>query len=265
MLHGVFVGIDVYQDPNVSRLSCACADARAFHDLLERRIPENERKMTLLLNEQATRRNIMESIGDNLPHIVETNDTVLIYYAGHGSPERRSARDKRSLYLIPHDTDYQKIYATAIDMDRDVPAWLERIVEAGAKLVLLFLDTCFSGAAGGRTFVGPTLEKNPTVPGYLEFDDPDPTPFRDLDLGRGQAIFSAADKDQVAIEDVRLGHGVFTYQLLEALKKPRDGARSVHLGIVYAEVCDAVRLATGEKQDPVLCTRIKNARLPCLA
>lgn len=130
---------------------------------------------------------------------------------------------------------------------------------------ILFLDTCFSGGAGGRTFIGPTLQNSPHLPGYLEFDDPHPTPLKKLDLGRGQAIVSAADRDQVAIEDATLGHGVFTYHLLRALTKARDGARSVHLGVVYAEVCDAVREATGERQEPVLSTRLKNARLPCLA
>lgn len=264
MLHAVLVGIDVYQDPAIPKLACACADARAFRDLLEQRISLDERRVILLENERATRRNIMEAVGEDLPNELEKNDTVLLYFAGHGSPERRSVQDKRSFYLIPYDTNYQKIYSTAIDMDRDIPVWLERIAEAGAKLVVLFLDACFSGAAGGRTFVGPNLQQAPKLPGYLEFDDPEPAAIRSVDLGAGQAIFSAADTDQVAHEDVVLGHGLFTYQLLNALKRPRDGARSVHLGIVYAEVSDAVRNATGERQEPVLNTRLKNARLPCL-
>lgn len=265
MLHAVIVGIDVYQDKAIPSLSCARSDARALSDLLERRIPAGERRVTLLEDQGATRLHVMAAIGEDLPNVVEENDTVLLYFACHGSPERRSSRDRRSSYLIPYDTDYQRIYATAIDMDRDVPAWLDRLAEAGAKLVVLFLDTCFSGSAGGRTFVGPTLLSSPKIPGYLEFDDPDPIPFKDLDLGRGQAIFSAADRDQVAIEDPRLGHGVFTYQLLRALTKARDGARTVHLGVLYAEVCDAVCSATGDRQEPVLSTRLKNARLPCLS
>jgi uncharacterized caspase-like protein len=265
MIHAVLVGIDVYQDKSIPRLSCARSDAQALCSLLERRIPAGERSVTLLEDERATRLHIMATIGDELPSVVEENDTVLLYFACHGSPERRSSRDRRSSYLIPHDADYRRIYATAIDMDRDVPAWLERLSEAGAKLVVLFLDTCFSGAAGGRTFMGPTLQESPKIPGYLEFDDPDPISFKDLDLGRGQAIFSAADRDQVAIEDPRLGHGIFTHRLLQALTKPRDGARTVHLGVLYAEVCEAVCSATGDRQEPVLSTRLKNARLPSLA
>jgi len=265
MIHAVVVGIDVYQDKSIPPLSYARADARAFAGLLERRLPASERRVVLLEDERATRFGIMSEIGEELPRVVEEGDTVLLYYAGHGSPERRSARDRRSTYLIPHDTDFRRIYATGIDMDRDVPAWLERLTEAGAKLVVLFLDTCFSGAAGGRTFTGPTLQETPKLPGYLEFDDPDPVSFKNIDLGRGQAIFSAADRDQVAIESPSVGHGVFTHRLIEALKKPREGARTVHLGVLYAEVCEAVCAATGDRQEPVLSTRLKNAKLPCLA
>ncbi|WP_437819076.1 hypothetical protein [Sorangium sp. So ce1078] len=89
--------------------------------------------------------------------------------------------------------------------------------------------------------------------------------LKGLDLGRGQAILSASDGDQVAMESPALGHGIFTYHLLKALTRARDGARTVHLGVLYAEVCDAVRGATNERQEPVLSTRLRNARLPCLS
>lgn len=262
MFRAVIVGIDTYKDRSIPPLSFARSDAQALSSLLESRIRSDERSVTLLADEQATRRNLMVAIGEELPTAVEENDTVLLYFACHGSPERRTSRDRRSLYLIPHDAEMQRIYATAIDMERDVPRWLERLAEAGAKLVILLLDTCFSGGAGGRTFMGPVLRSSPAVPGYL--DDPAPISFKELDLGRGQAIFAASDADQVAMESRDLGHGIFTYHLLQALTKPRDGARTVHLGVVYAEVCDAVRCATDERQEPVLNTRLKNARLPSL-
>lgn len=48
----------------------------------------------------------MEAIGDDLPNAIEEGYTVLLYFAGHGSPERRSSRDRRALYLVPRDTDF---------------------------------------------------------------------------------------------------------------------------------------------------------------
>lgn len=264
MLHAVIVGIDIYQDETIPRLEYACADARAISALLQNRL-KNDCNVTLLDAAQATRAQILWAIGEKLPAEIEDGDTVILYFATHGSPERRAIRDKRSRFLIPYDASYERLYSTAIDMDRDIPSWMERLKEAGAKLVVLFLDTCFSGAAapGGRTFMGPTLQKVPRLDGNLEFDAP--ASLGKLDLGRGLVIFSAADDEQVAVEDSSTKHGVFTNELLKAWTKPRDGQKTIHLGVLYAEVSDGVRNATAGRQEPVLNSRMIGAALPSLA
>jgi hypothetical protein len=112
MLHAVIVGINEYRDRAIRPLSCARSDAQALSSLLTSRIRSGEHNVTLLEDEQATRRNIMVAIGDELPAVIEANDNVLLYFACHGSPERRTARDRRSIYLIPYDTEFHRIYAT---------------------------------------------------------------------------------------------------------------------------------------------------------
>ena len=42
-------------------------------------------------------------------------DVVVIYFAGHGSPESPDA--PANLYLLPYDTKYDKIAATAFPME----------------------------------------------------------------------------------------------------------------------------------------------------
>jgi uncharacterized caspase-like protein len=260
MLHAVVIGIDRYQDGVIPTLSWARADAQAIAGALEH-IREDERRVHLLVDEQATRRSIMEAVGEDVHRAVEPGDVVLIYFAGHGSPERRGARDRRSRYLIPHDTDFRRIYATAIDMERDVHTWLERLPEA--KLVVIVLDACFSGAAGGRTFTGPLLADSRTHPGYL--DDSEPVSLKLLDLGRGRVILCAADDDQLAREDAALGHGLFTHHLLQSLARPRTGA-TVDVGELYQEVSTAVSEATRGRQEPVISLiRAFRPRLPRLA
>lgn len=264
MLHAVVVGVDSYRDEAIPRLEYACADARAITDLLQERLG-NDCNVMLLEGTQATRANIVGAICEKLPAEIEDGDTVILYFATHGSPERRATRDKRSRFLIPYDANHEKIYSTAMDLDRDIPSWMERLKDAGAKLVVLFLDTCFSGATakGGRTFTGPTLQKVPSLDGNLEFDAP--IALAKLDLGRGLAIFSAADEDQVAVENPLTHHGVFTDELLKAWSKPRAGAKTVHLGVLYAEVSDGVRDVTRGRQEPVLNSRLVGASLPSLA
>lgn len=53
---------------------------------LPAKIHPDERTMVTLLDSEATKRNVMVAIGETLPRVVE-DDAVLIYFAGHGSPE----------------------------------------------------------------------------------------------------------------------------------------------------------------------------------
>jgi uncharacterized caspase-like protein len=259
MLHAVLIGIDAYQDGSIPSLCYARADARAIGDALAR-VDASERNIRLLLGEEATRQNIMTAIGEDLHRTVEPDDIVLVYFAGHGSPERRGARDRRARYLVPYDAEFGKIFATGIDIDRDVHTWLERLAEA--KMVVLVLDACFSGAAGGRTFMGPLLGESRARPGYL--DEGGPISLRHLDLGRGRVILCAADDDQIAHEDRSLGHGLFTHHLLAALQRPRNGA-TVDVGDLYGEVSAAVFAATAGAQEPVISLiRAVRPRLPRL-
>ena len=261
MLHAVIVGIDDYKDPLIPPLSHAQADAETLAGLLRRRVRQEDLSVRLLVNDQATNRNITAAIGEDLHRAVERDDVVLLYFACHGSPERRAPKDRRSHYLIPNDTEYGRIFTTGIDMERDIARWLERLEDA--KLVVLFLDACFSGVAGGRSFVGPVLAANPTLDKYLERTEA--ISIRGLKLGRGRVIICAADSDQVALEDTALGHGVFTYHLLESLQRDRGAATTVDLVDLYKEVEQRVRLATNNAQEPVLSV-IQGAhpRLPSL-
>lgn len=261
MLRAVIVGIDVYRDALITPLAHARSDAMALARLLETRIRADELSVRLLLDEDATKRNIEVAINEELHRAVNPGDVVLLYFAGHGSPERRAAKDKRSRHLIAHDTEYGRIYATGIDMERDVPEWFDRL--ADAKLVVVLLDACFSGAAGGRTFLGPMLKANPKVEGTLS--EPQLISIKDLDLGRGRVLLCACDDDQLAREDPALGHGVFTHALLQGLQRTRASAATVDVAELYQEVATDVSSATNNKQQPVITViRGWKPRLPYL-
>src|SRR5690349_5714523 len=118
MLRAVLVGIDRYRDPFIPSLTRARADAEALAELPQRRIRPDERRVRLLVDEDATQRSIDVAINEDLHRSVEPGDVVLLYFACHGSPERRAAKDKRSRHLIAHDTEYGRIFATGIDMER---------------------------------------------------------------------------------------------------------------------------------------------------
>lgn len=257
MLHAVLVGIDRYRDPDIKNLSYARADAEALGELIENGIHPAERRVRLLLDEDATRRNLMVSIGEDLPRLSEPDDLILLYFAGHGSPETQSSPDEVSRYLIAHDTEYENIFATGVDMERDLVRWFERIRKP--KLLLLFVDACFSGRAGGRTFEGPILSR-----ARAEHRRTGPITLKDLDLGEGRLMVTACDDDEVAREDRSLGHGVFTYYLMEALKHPDPDRSTISVHSLYEEVAQAVRLYSNGRQVPIINGRGRVARLPHL-
>src|SRR5262249_22652595 len=134
-------------------------------------------------------------------------DLVLIYFATHGCPEITAASRNPRKYLVSFDTKWDNIYGTAIDFRRDVVDWLDRIP---SNRVFVALDTCFSGAAGGRGIVGPKYQ--------IERDEihsfqPRLDPLEDQDLGQGRLVFTACREDEVATEDTEFRHGTFSYYL----------------------------------------------------
>lgn len=261
MLHAVVVGIDRYLDARITPLECAKADATAVARLLENGIEPDEREVRLLLDGEATRRNLMTAIVDDLRREVESEDIVFISFAGHGCPERMGAQDECSRYLIAHDSEYDRLRATAIDLQRDVADWIDAVKLA--DMVVIALDACFSGRAGGRTILGPELARTAALKGFLA--DENLVSLKGLDLGSGRVILCAADDDEVAREMPQSGHGVFTRHLLKGLQRPRGTDRSVRITDLFNEVEDGVGADTANQQHPVM-SLIKGSRpsLPIL-
>lgn len=252
VLRAVIVGVDRYEDADIRDLSFARADAMAVAELLDCLHPA-EVDVEVLVDQDATRRNLMVSIGERLPRVTSEGDVVLLYFAGHGSPETAATIDDAARYLVLHDTDYDSVFATGLDMERDLPRLFERIHRP--RLVLMLVDACFSGRAGGRTFEGPRLRAERS---YIRGRR---VTLKGLELGNGRLMIGACDDDQVAREESALGHGVFTNYLLKG-PTAADNNETVGILQMYEEIAAAVRVHTGGRQTPVLNGRSALARFP---
>lgn len=256
-LYGTFIGVDTHADPNISSLSYAKDDAERFYELIKESFDSIESQLQLLTNNHATKQAVVRAIGENLSRTVHEDDIVLLFFAGHGSPETTSSIDKTSRYLILYDTDYENIFATGLDMERELPLiCFERI---RAKLILLFVDACFSGRSGGRTFEGPHLLKTRLKQGVRGS-----IKQRGLELGEGRVIMTASDDDELAREDVELKHGVFTYFLLETLANQTSQEQHISIPRLYDAVSEKVVAYTKGRQHPILNGRIRLGRFPLL-
>jgi len=246
----VVIGIGQYKDTAIRPLRYAGADAKAVYAFLVD--PKGggfpKGNVQLLLDAQATQVALRSALGTTLARRAVGGDTVFIYYAGHGAPETDLANrepDGYAKYLVPHDADAKDLFATAINM-AEVETFFSRIK---ADTVILALDTCYSGAGGGRGFANlPPGGRDITLKGDF---------LTRLAQGKGRAILTAADTNEVALELPDLGHGLFTYHLLEGLRGKADtqGKGYVTLQDAYRYVYDRVARHSrqvGGNQNPKL-------------
>jgi replicative superfamily II helicase len=190
--HGLFVGIDRYHSPRISNLTCASRDAQALHALFADTF--GQENAVLLINKEATsvavRRQFEERLWRTVPE-----DVVVLAFSGHGADTHQ---------LVTYDADPDNFEVTTIHLD-ELTRLFARIP---ARNVVLLLDCCFAGGAGAKVFHHDIAKKAPASTEEILTHV----------SGTGRVILTASRPDQEAIEDRRLGHGLFTYHLLEGLR-----------------------------------------------
>ncbi|HET7876046.1 MAG TPA: caspase family protein [Methylomirabilota bacterium] len=245
----VVIGVGRYASSDVPSLRYTVPDAEAFYQILLERAGFKKGNILLLTDKtdrKPTLRDMKWALGTFLARSAKKEDLVVIFYAGHGAPEvdpRGAEPDGLAKYLVPSDADPNDLYSTALPMD-ELQIIFDRIE---AERVVVFLDACYSGAAGGRTFASKRTRA-------LRVDDL----FLDrLARSRGRAIVTAARSSVVSIELPELGHGLFTHYLLQGLRGAadldRDGVVVLQELYTYLEqqVSQKSR-ASGGNQHPVM-------------
>jgi len=252
----VVIGVGHYESAAIPRLRYTVPDAEAIYETLIG--PAGFKKDNVLLltdrsERKPTLRNIKWALGTFLGRSAQKNDTVVIFFAGHGAPEvdtRGLERDGLAKYLIPSDADPDDLYSTALPMD-ELQTIFGRIE---AERVVAFLDACYSGAAGGRTFAAKKTRAGSVDDLFLER----------LTRSKGRAIITASRTSEVSIELPELGHGIFSYFLVDGLKGAadlnRDGIVSLQELYEYVEQQVTTKSrAVGGNQHPVMKGELEGA------
>lgn len=219
-LHAVFVGVNKHLDPRINELTGAAKDATAIWALFKDSVSDMSDHR--LLDSDATAANIRGALDATLGAASDA-DTVVVFFAGHGTPRHQ---------LVPYDANVDSIDPSTIAMQELV----DRVKSTNARACVIVLDCCFSGGAPARV-----LEDIPVARDV---------PVQVTDLGgEGRVVLAAARDDQEALE---LGqHGLFTAAILNALKKE---AGWTDIGVMMDEVARQVRAEanrTGHEQTPV--------------
>ncbi len=236
-IYAVIIGIGHYED-NRLNLNYTENDAQGLYDLLTDPqyggIPKDN--IQLLLNENATDRNIKRTIGKWLAQQADEEDTVLIYYSGHGAPEGSET------YWVTYNADINDLYSTALS-NNEIADMLSRI---RSQRMVTFLDSCYSEATVYRK------DKTRSIATEIPLEN-----F----IGTGHVVISASDGKQLSLELDQFKHGVFTYYLLEGLRGDADTNQDYIVdveeiwGYVKRRVSETARNA-GNEQTPVLQGRL---------
>lgn len=250
-IYAVIIGVSRYKHPDITPLQYTDEDARGMYKFLTSpsggRVPKKNIK--LLIDHEATLVNIRTALGVFLSKNAKPNDTVIIYFAGHGAPETDfsgTSDDGTNKYIIPFDADPDILYATGFPMT-EVRTIFNRIE---AERLVFFIDSCYSGAAGGRTFLSNKL-KTRGIQISRQFLD------KSVSQGSGRIIITASRPNEKSIELDSIRHGIFTHHLLEGLRGKADVNKDkvVHLreafDYIEAKVSTMAR-KIGGNQHPVM-------------
>jgi len=241
-VYAAVIGLNKYKEPGMN-LKYARNDAEAFASYMKDNMGlVRDQNLFELYDEKATARGIKSLLGTKLRQLAKNSeDTVYIYFAGHGAPEQDSSAqddDRIRKYLLAYDMEPNDLYGTTIPMDE-----IAKIISSlNADRVIFIMDACYSGEAGGRTMLAKGMRA------VLSEDF-----LNRMAAGKGRIILTSSKPNETSQEDDHLQHGYFTYNLLEGLKGKADynGDGIVDIDEIAMYLNKTVPEQTHGKQHPV--------------
>jgi Caspase domain len=221
----LIIGINDYKDPKIPDLHTAVSDAKDMADLL---IKHYGFQVNLLLNQDATKEAIYRALR-NLASSTKSDDSVLIYYAGHGDLDRTY----HDGWWIPVDAEGGNpiTYLDNIQVQKSMR-------NMNARHVLLISDSCYSGTLFGQSRGIPqTIDSKYYVNLYNE-----------------KSRWGMTSGNKTPVSDVGSGgHSVFAYQLLKELGKNEKPYISIQ------ELCTRIApIVSNNSEQTPLCRPIRD-------
>jgi len=221
----LIIGINNYKDPKIPDLKTAESDALAMAELLKEHYGF---QVTLLMGHKATKETIYRALR-NLAVSTKSDDSVLIYYAGHGDLDRTY----NDGWWIPADARAGNpvTYLDNVQVQKSMR-------NMNARHVLLISDSCYSGTLFGQSRAIPkAIDKK-----YY------------LNLYNEKSRWGMTSGNKTPVSDVGSeGHSVFAYQLLKELKKNQKPYISIQ------ELCIRIApIVSNNSEQTPLCRPIRN-------
>ena len=210
----VLIGVDTYEDPDLTPLQFAAKDARDLAGVLGHDdYGDFDRVLTITSPDATTRKGILKALTVATADL-QRDDTFVLYLSGHGTLTL-DPLDGSQLWFLPSDGQLGDADGTGIAVD-----WLEEMVSnVEARRRVLIMDTCHNGR--DKSSLDPrTAELLAGMRGEA------PVPRSTKEVSESEARLYAAQYYQPAMEDAELENGVYTHFLIEAIS---DAARQADL------------------------------------
>jgi len=229
----VMVGVNAYQDRDISNLTCCVADVEAVHRLLTDAAHGDYRARLLLdttPDTLPTRNNVLAELA-NVAQAADEKDLLLFYFSGHGTIEAGEA------YLVLSDARLTNLADSAVPLHRVKSI----MADSAAQAKVIILDACHSGARIGKAEVRMS-------PDFMK---------RVFAEAEGLAILASCQQGQVSYEWEQAGQSAFTHYLLEGLTGAADFDNKGFVTIqdINRHVADRVKVwavERGRSQTPTL-------------
>jgi len=203
-LYVLAVGVNIYQN-SAYNLNYAIADASAIVSKIQSNTGEIFKNtiVNVLYDEKATRGAILAKLNE-ISNVIQPEDVLIFFYAGHGVIEDSN----NEFYLAL--SEVTQLYGK-VDMLRakgiSSLELKENFSKIKAQKQLIILDACQSGGAVNTFATRGAAEEKALV---------------QLARSSGVVLLASTGSDQFATEFKELGHGVFTYSVIEGLNGKAD-------------------------------------------
>ena len=211
-LYILVVGINAYKNASYN-LNYGKPDAVAFVQALEKRGQGIFKQIFKqeLYDEQATGERISAQF-NAISAEAKPQDLFVFFYAGHGVMSEGNAQTPAEFYLVPHDvTKFYGDEGMLVRNGLSAKQLQEFCVKIKAQKQLVVLDACQAGGAVETFAIRGAAEEKAIL---------------QLARSAGVAVLAASGTKQFAMEFGQLGHGIFTYALLQGLAGEADGGAS---------------------------------------
>ncbi len=214
----LLIGVDRYQDLTLPALRYAAVDCQGIGAALAAASGAFPDREFLIHHDLVAETPRLARVETSLHRIVtqaQPQDTVLIYFSGHGVVEPTT----QQTVLCLQDTDREHLLTTGLQ----IQIVLAMLGHCAAHSQLLWLDACHSG---NLNFIG------------TNHDSPESTRLNPIAqllaslrhqaaLSRGFYALLSCDEGQQSWEFPDLGHGVFSYYLMRGLQGEAADERGV--------------------------------------